>query len=719
MDIQNILHSMSRPEEHSFEERKRKRPSQESNFEEEIAWTTARCNRLLRTINSRIEAIRQLLRPDIRVPEAARKPHTKSRKQKPESLTDPAWLPNGVKKPRTQTYAGSRKAKVSRPVGVMEANGNGKAQRITLPSPFLKRVQNFDSDRLPSSPLQTHDIPDQTRQRRSLKLPVRIEDPVRQAEVALFNAFYSFMKVTREPKPVSRRGASSLLRTCFRKMPEYVESQNEASSDDASYDSSDELWSFFDELLEIKGSNWQGLREVVRSQGLNAVRWAVFDGVLSDKCVGALVNYCTCEGALVEAEKLLVDWYQRSDAVSYVKIDSAARIATDRHAEGVRFRIWRQYIEQAPGRLSALVTAYGGLWNTILSGVTEGAQDEALEFLQACIESHAWNVSLSQTHDPRSDSITNNLNEVASKLFAMASTSLLINNGAYGQYLQEKVYQLAASLLLQEDVTAISIGATSILGHVVLTAITNEPHYGPDNHALLQAYNRAIRTTVDKRKSLKREQEFVALIAADLVSLYVDQGLPIADAVLVRIKEHIQQQHAHPATTALLRQIAIEILTRLRIENGRPDDGTDSNIDQYMPRETKLTDSLQTPRTKSPRFGWDANLCEWIAKTPFTKEEKKHALETPSFEALLCEGKENLEPETPDVLAKSVVKVDRPRIAFVQIDLAERSPLQSRSRTGSPQVIVARPVKRRKSDRLERKRSEVMQEDCGEDELAV
>ncbi|PPJ51055.1 hypothetical protein CBER1_07518 [Cercospora berteroae] len=706
---------MSRLDEHTFGDQKRKRPSQENSFEEEIAWTTARCNRLLRTINSRIEAIRQLLRPDIRAPEAARKPHTKSRKQKPESLTDPAWLPNGAKKPRTQTYAGSRKAKVSRPVRGTEANSNGKAQRISLPSPFLKRVQTFGSDRLPSSPLQAHDVPDQTRQRKSLKLPVKIDDPVEKAEDALRTAFQSFLSITRPPEPVSRQGASSLLQTCLRKVPEYIESQDEAAGEDTRSATLEEVWSFFDDLVEIKGPSWQGLREVVRSQGLNAIRWAIFDGVLSDDCVGGLVNDCTRQKAYAEVETLLDDFYQRSEVVTPLKI---ALVTGGRHTKGMRFRIWRRYIEQAPGRILALTTAHPGLWNTTLHAVIEAAQDDAFEFLQVYTEIHAWSLSMSHSHDFKSDNITENLDEVASKLLVMASTSLVLHGDAHGQPLRDDMYRLAVSLLLQGDAQTARIGTSFILVSIVLTAISSEGQQETGNDALLKVYEHLTQNLTAKRKLLRREQEFAALVATDFVSLYVNERLNVADAVLVRIKKYIVS-HPNTATTAVLRQIAMEILTHLRIEDEHVENDLDHSMSLYIARETRQTDSLQTPRAKSPLFGWDGNLCDWVWRTPFTQQEEERVVQRPGPEALLREGKENVEPETPDVLAKSVVKVDRPRIAFVQMDSAERSPLQSRSRTGSPQVIVARPVKRRKSDRLERKRSEVMQEDCSEDELAV
>ncbi|GIZ38902.1 hypothetical protein CKM354_000230100 [Cercospora kikuchii] len=573
----------------------------------------------------------------------------------------------------------------------------------------------FGSDRLPSSPLQAHDIPDQTRQRKSVKLPVKIDDPVEKAEDALRTAFQSFLSITRPPEPPSRQGASSLLKTCLRKVPEYIESQDEAAGEDTRSATLEEVWSFFDDLIEIKGPSWQGLREVGRSQGLNAIRWAIFDGVLSDACVGGLVNDCTRQKAYAEVERLLDDFYQRSEVVTPLKI---ALVTGARHTKGMRFRVWRRYIEQDPGRVLVLATAHPGLWNTALHAVVEGAQDDALKFIQMYTETHAWSLSMSRSHDTKSDNIRKNLDEVASKLLVMASTSLVLHGEQHGQPLREDMYRLAVSLSLQKDAQTARIGTSFILGSIILTAISHGLEHETGHYALLKAYDHPTRDFTNKRKLLRREQEFVALVATDLVCLYVNEGLNVADAVLIRIKKYIEQ-HPHTATTAVLRQIAMELLTRLRIENGHVDNDLDDSLYLYMTGERRQPDSLQTPRAKSPRFGWDGNLCDWVWRTPFTQREQKDVLQSPHSAALLCEGKENLEPETPDVLAKSVVKVNRPRIAFVQIDLAERSPLQSRSITGSPQVVVARPVKRRKSDRLERKRSEVMQEDWSEDELAV
>ncbi|KAM3416091.1 hypothetical protein BST61_g9572 [Cercospora zeina] len=702
---------MPKPDQHHFEDRKRKRPSQENSFEEEIAWTSARCNRLLRTINSRIEAIRQLLRPDVRAKKPVPKAHTRCRKQKPESLTDPAWLPNGAKKPRVQTYAGSKKNKVSRPVRSSESNIDGKVQKITLPSPFLRRVQNFDCENPPSSPLQTPIPPDQTRQQRSLKLPVKIEDPVKKAEAALCTAFCSFLNATRAPESPWRKGTASLLQTCLRKVPEYLESQDEASGNESSTDISDEVWSFFDELLEIKGPNWQGLREVVRSQGLNAVRWAIFDGLLSDDCVRILVKDGVAQGAVAEMEEVLVDWYQRSEVVSSVKVDAVACGTDMRRLRGFRFRIWARYVNQAPGRLLALTTGFPGLWNMILSGTSEiDAYNEAYGLLEICVDNHIWSLSISHSHEKGSDIVTKNLYDLASKFFLMDTTSWFRSGGFYGQPQREKMYRHAACLLLQGGTQLPAIAVPAILGPVVLSAIIGGPTADLGADALIQAYDHAAGNPPSRHRLLKREQEFVALIATDLVSLEVARRFGLTDGVLTQIKKHIDK-HPHTPTTAVLRQLAMEILTRLRMENGN-DDTLDHDMTEYMTQEAERTDSLQTPRTSQPRFVWDANLCEWIARTPFPKQENKDVLKIPGFVALPREEKENLEPETPDILAKSVVKGDRPRMACVRSETSKCSPLRSRSSTGSPRI------KRRKSDRLERKRSDV-EADWSEDELAV
>ncbi|KAF2206658.1 hypothetical protein CERZMDRAFT_89148 [Cercospora zeae-maydis SCOH1-5] len=703
---------MIKPDQHNFGQRKRKRSSQENSLEEEIAWTSARCNRLLRTINSRIEAIRQLLRPDVRAPKPAPRPHPKSKKQRPESLTDPAWLPNGAKKSRVQTYAGSRKKKVSRPVRGSESNGEGKVQKIALPSPFLKRIQNFDYENPPSSPLQTPISPELSRKQKPVKLPVNIEDPVKKAEAALCTAFRSFLNVTRAPEPASRKGATSLLQTCLRKVPEYLESQDEAPEIESSHNISDEVWSFFDELVEIKGPTWQGLREVVRGQGLNAIRWAIFDGLLSDDCVEVLVKDGIAQEALAEVEELLVDWYQRSEVVPPVKIGAVAGGLTVRRLKGIHFRIWGRYVEQAPGRFLALVTGFPGLWRMMLRGVAEaGAHDEAHKFLQICVENHVWSLSMSRSHDRGAEIITTKLDELASKLFHLATISWRFSRSNYGQQHRENMYRLGACLLLQGDSQLPTIAVPAILGPVLLHAIYDGPTADLEADALVQAYEHATENSLSRRQLLKREQEFAALIATDLVSLEVEGKVSIIHEVLTRIKKYIEK-HPRTPTTAVLRQLAIEILTRLRMENEDVYDTLDQDMGEYITQEAEQTDSLHTPRTRKPRFVWDTNLCEWLARTPFPKQEKKDVFGTSDSAALPRGEAENLDPETPDILAKSVVKAGRPRIAFAQTDSSQCSPLQSRSSTGSPHV------KRRKWGGLEGKRSD-MEADWSEDELAV
>jgi hypothetical protein len=203
-----------------------------------------------------------------------------------------------------------------------------------------------------------------------------------------------------------------------------------------------DVWSFFDDLLDIKGASWQGLREVARSHGINAIRRAIENRTLSDSCIDRLIRICRDSSAWREVEILVSAWLDTGEVMSLTKTSLLDADAWWRGAEEVRFRALMRFASQDESRILALSTTSKHPWNTLLRAITQGAQDGALQFLQVCVESHHTAGEACAAEKAAADAhhkqLTQNLNEVASKLCIMACTSLLLDeNSPHGMALRE------------------------------------------------------------------------------------------------------------------------------------------------------------------------------------------------------------------------------------------------------------------------------------------
>lgn len=690
---------------------KRKHSSLGSSRVEDIAWTTARCNRLLRTIDSRIEAIRNLIRPDLRAHKTASRPEIRIRKRKPESLTDPLWLPEGSKKIKPRTYAAKDRPKIDRTVRNGGTSNDGRVHTIVLPSPFLKRVQQPPTVPLQASPALDHMEPTLVQHRMRRQLPIKIQDPTEKAEVALRSAFQNFLRITQATNNVSRRGARSLLGTCLRQVPRYLESQMEPSYDGEDVDGTiaSDVWSFFDDLLNIKGSDWQGLREVARSQGIDAVRRAILDQSLSDSCIDKLIRDCIELSALPEVEILISAWLEASEVTSLTKTGLLDTESLWRGLEGIRFRVLTRFVSQDRTRISALLTGHKHMWNTLLRAITQGAQDEALQFLQLCIESVAADACVPGEMNSYHRQMTKNMDEVASKLCIMACTSLLLDETSrHGVQLRQGLFRLGMSLLANNHIRVNRLAVPWLAGPIVLAALTGSPStLASHSRDIKEACDRVARDVLYRREAERCTQDFAQSIACGFFSLDIDKDLDIVGPVFSRIKEHMTASSSSKRTErTILRTIATELITRRRLNN----DCTDETDDTWqMP---KTPSAFQTPRAKASKFGWDDDLCEWVAKTPFTQAE-------PSGPgSVLADDKENEEPETPDVLTRTIMKtpgIEQRRQRALAVAAQCLLPQRPTMMPKSPRVIIARPTKRRKSGRI--KAREI--EDESEDELAL
>lgn len=315
-------------------DRKRKRSSLDS----EVEWTAARCQRLLRPIASRVAPLRRLayitdprkngkdvgcMQPSTQLATPSTKNGTTNK-----SSDDPAWLSQPVRRPNSKSYSSKdqgSKAAIARYGG--HAQGKPEDGLIALPTPFKARALRRDT---PSKKLLAESTPlrlirTQVKQpRRSNKDPFSRAPTARQsAELhdrqtfekifelhqGIVDGFTLLLKKTESPSvaPSSRKGPRSLFSTCLRRVPDYIQAEEEWRKAVDPDDETDVCAEVYEELAELSSSSskgWPPLREVVRAHGIKLVRDIIRDRLVSSKTRAELANLPLQFGEIIEAEDL-------------------------------------------------------------------------------------------------------------------------------------------------------------------------------------------------------------------------------------------------------------------------------------------------------------------------------------------------------------------------------------------------------------------------------
>lgn len=680
--------------------KKRKRISHES---EQLAWTAARCSRLLRSISSRIAAIRKLA--DSNISEVTVKPKKTVAKRVAShwSTQDPVWMGDAKRKTGARTFAGRKK--------VTKAETQQKAPRdaaITFPSPFMRRIRPGEV----SSPAVPFARPAAPTQRQSKHLPVRPGCKLEEAEIGLALAFSSILTTTSGQGPPRSQGARSLMSTCLRNVPQYIALYEEDEAED-DVDSSSELLSYLENLGTKENGGWSGLREVVRSQALYAICEAVQDEMLSEMTMKILIEHCGSQNAIPEGQEILTAWLTAGECITTKQIAALNSFGLEQNCVASTFRLMRVAGENQPTRLEAICRA-PGFWNNILRSFSRAASFEAESFLSACFQ------RCLNTESIYSHSFELGLKETLMKLTTMAiSATLLGTPHSEHSRLHTVVHRLAAvATFSNSESRSGNLHHLLVSCSLLLLGISQEPYESLSSDGLSH-----LLSTMTTFRSL--HPAFADDIISSMATL--DQHLH-TDLIGIFLDKMVDRARAAP----LFRQVALAAVTTKQLSCQGEEDS--ALCAQYISRMS--TSSLgdlekmpQTPFRKHSKASlrWEDGICEWVARTPFTAAVM--APPTPSsmrMEHPKFDDKENTCPEeseklfsakketctlqySPDVLALS----PRKRV------LAE-SPLRQRQtkkkRLSNPRVVLQKVDGRRRTSRLS---SRSCAEDDSADELGL
>ncbi|KAL5116445.1 hypothetical protein ACEQ8H_005681 [Pleosporales sp. CAS-2024a] len=294
---------------------------------DEVAWTTSRCNRLLRPISSKLAKLRaELDRPrsaTLQARGASTAFATKCTPHKTTNFTRPAQKPRGFDKAsdpdwkpgrggkKTYRGRGARKA-----VALRRGDLGGQVSRpgeIAF-TPLVARIcsQLQSSPCIQHSPLKKHG-------KNSGPLQVNIDwtqlpGDLRKLVQGASEAYANLLQSTTDGEEKSWKGTRSLMGACLRRMPTYMELEahfakldREEADEDEDRDVASEIYEHVQGQFEQRpGNGWRPLKQILRAHATTLLCDAIADELVRLDSLSVLVTHCVRVSAWDEAERLLL-----------------------------------------------------------------------------------------------------------------------------------------------------------------------------------------------------------------------------------------------------------------------------------------------------------------------------------------------------------------------------------------------------------------------------
>lgn len=668
--------------------KRRKRISHES---EELAWTAARCNRLLRSITQRIGALRKLVDNDFT--ESAPKPRKSLEKRVANhwSTQDPVWMGDGKRKPGTKTFKARKKVskqEVSKEVA--------KDSEIAFPSPFVRRFGLDGRNSEIASPAATFARP-ALPARLTRQLPIKPGSQRIEAEQGLSSALSSLLGATAGKGPQDSKGTRSLMSTCLRNVPQYI-ALNEEDESEEDHDFSSEILSYLEDLGTKENGGWSGLREVVRSQAMHALCEAIEDEVLSEKLIRELVDICGFQESAAEGQDLLTAWMKAGDSVTAKQIESLTTFGKQQRCESSSFRVMRQVLDENSASLVGFCKA-PRFFNDLLRSLASASSYEAASFLSTCLESCLMRgVDCSQ-------GVGLGIKETMLRLTTMAVSAMLLKNSRLEDTgMASVVHKLASNVIFSgHERKATELYGVMVNCSLLLLGVSHDSH-GPLNAFDLSAT--LSYTAADRRLHSDFAEAMVASVAALGQCLHSD----LTSLLLERMVDQA-------STAPLYKEVALAAITANR--QFSQDVENEALYVDYLSRiSARSSSTTKTPRTpfrndRKARFRWEEGICEWVSKTPFTAaadvpptpssivtnlshSDNKENCVTASEKSCKSITKETcLLQNSPDVLALSPRK--RPA---AESPLVPRQAKRARAQKSRSAIVAPKKQSRRRTSRL-------------------
>ncbi len=318
-------------------------------------WTSARCNRLLRPLSSKIALLRKEGQPEpncnagrnaqniTAVPSGnGGRVGCPRHSAQAAADADAEWQSNPrPRKKIKQTY--STKARTL-PLKDTEDDGSeartcrstseaviGLPLQLTLearPSETSSTIEDNDqcSRPLPSQYLRAAN-PSQGFPKELAPNTWRLIDGIGKGLVAL-------LKATDCEKSPLTSGCRSLFSTCSRQIPKYIAEEDHvanAEDKDGDIDISSAVYSDLEEFGSMPGGGWEPLREVARAHGISMVTDAIEDGILGLPVARHLFHLCLDVSAYDEAQCIIESLTRLATPTDQPLLKKARHLPHDLH----------------------------------------------------------------------------------------------------------------------------------------------------------------------------------------------------------------------------------------------------------------------------------------------------------------------------------------------------------------------------------------------------
>lgn len=292
----------------------------------QFPWTSARCNRLLRPLVSKIALLRKdtLSEPrhdqrnsGIALPLSFQHAKTAKKAENEWAISPRPW------KKIKRTYSSKTKGQSFR-----EAADHYKDLAIKESSDAVIRFhlhltpgELVGNDKDLTATCTQHDVPAQTapgRAPRAISKTVQVfhrsQDPGSADSTGLSNrrliegickALEALLRATTHEKTNNNAGCRSLFSICLRKVPDYIaEEQSLTDHEDPKneIDVASEVYGELEALGSPPDGGWESLREVVRAHGVSLVGEAIQEGLIELSLCRHILHLCFGLAAYNEAE---------------------------------------------------------------------------------------------------------------------------------------------------------------------------------------------------------------------------------------------------------------------------------------------------------------------------------------------------------------------------------------------------------------------------------
>ena len=631
--------------------------------QEDIPWTAVRCNRLLRTITSRIQILRRLSENNFadkaiaRNSPAKRKPILTERERKispntvdclrskfaalpaldsPTKADDPEWLPQEGKKSTSRTYGAKSKGSKAKSEEPPQRKDVGPGFR----SPFIRQILRSEATRSPSNGGNADFGPQTPSRRKQSRITLQPNSHAERALRTLLDAFETLLITTAPPVPAARKGANSLRDACLRRMPAYIDlEQHFAYEVDEDYDF-DATESVYVDLEKLGTNGWTGLREVTRAHAVKHIADAMHERTWPLETLDALLDICKRNDAIREGQSILHAWCMRSDGRVLNRFARLVSCSVAQDWYGSLFRTMRNLLEH--GRLHICeFYEYPRVWQELLKALARcSTRADAVAFF----ESYAY-LLIRQNLGPVVNGTSpvrkrdEHLHNVLVLATALCRTSEEIESEHCSSSLVSQMHRLAITIYqgsLQFNGTG-HLGEEGQNPHVqhefepfaisslILHAMNVEFSSDRSNElltvdSLLEIFGEKEeqeRPLSSPRRVAIERAEFVRDVAKCTAHINKEAAQGLIRDVTTGLLQ--LSKRATGSTTAFLETFAIDIASVWAEYSGDNDSYTFAeDIEKAAFTGSPHGSTIHSPKScnKPAKFRWEDGLCEWIQATP-------------------------------------------------------------------------------------------------------